>query len=193
MALLRALQVEGEILIDGVNIMNVPRKVLRKTITLVAQDPFMLNGSVRENLDVDGVKTDEDLWNALDAVQLKSTIGALEGQLDHQLKIGGHELSQGQIQLLALARALLRENKIVLLDEATGNLDVETDNLIQSVIRTAFSDFTVITVAHRVATIADYDQVVVLDRGKVAEIGDPQKLLQDDGNLFSQLLRASVE
>lgn len=97
------------------------------------------------------------------------------------------DLSYGQAQLLQLARALLRGNKIIVLDEATANLDSETDAAIQTLIRTAFQDITIITITHRIATISDYDEVLVLDQGLVAERGKPRALLDDPNTLFSHL------
>lgn len=143
-------------------------------------------------MDISGTHSDAEIWAICDAVQLKATIQAFSSglALDHPLSFKGRELSQGQLQLLALARAALRRSKIVVLDEATGHLDVETDRIVQEVIREAFRDSTVLTVAHRVGTIADYEQVLIMEQGRVKEIGDPKRLLQIDGSAFARLANA---
>ncbi|KAJ6498330.1 P-loop containing nucleoside triphosphate hydrolase protein [Mycena vulgaris] len=175
MALLRAIHIEaGSITIDGININEIPRAFLRKNITFVGQDVFILDDNVRQNINPAGNKTDNEIWAALEAVQLKSVIIACDAKLDQQL--GTYfTLSQGQLQLLSLARALLAGNRIILLDEATGQLDFETEAIIQEVIRTSFHDYTVITIAHRIQTIAEYDQVVVLEHGAVIGAGRPSE------------------
>ncbi|KAJ7122933.1 P-loop containing nucleoside triphosphate hydrolase protein [Mycena epipterygia] len=190
MALLRALHTEGEILIDGINIMDVARQHLRKNITLIPQDPFVLAGTVRQNVDVGGKKTDAEIWAALEAVQLKPTITALEGSLDHELTPSGRALSQGQLQLLAMARALLWRSKLAIFDEATANIDPETDAIIQNVIRSSFPDCTVFAIVHRLQNIEDFDQVIVLDAGQIVESGKPSDLLQMEDSIFRQLSRA---
>ncbi|KAJ3893006.1 P-loop containing nucleoside triphosphate hydrolase protein [Lentinula edodes] len=193
LALLRALQVEGEILIDGKNIMNISRRRLRKGMTMVGQEPFLLDGTIRENLDITGCKSDDEVWAAIESAQLKPAISKLNGGIDHQIQSISPILSPGQIQLLALARSLLSGKKIILLDEATAALDGETDDSIQKVIRSSFKDCTCITIAHRIKTIKDYDQVVVLNHGLVEEMGDPAELLQKEGSVFRELAQASEE
>ncbi|KAJ3809549.1 P-loop containing nucleoside triphosphate hydrolase protein [Lentinula aff. lateritia] len=193
LALLRALHVEGEILIDGKNIMNISRRRLRKGMTMVGQEPFLLDGTIRENLDITGCKSDDDVWAAIESAQLKPAITKLSGGIDHQIQSISPILSPGQIQLLALARSLLSGKKIILLDEATAALDGETDDSIQEVIRSSFKDCTCITIAHRIKTIKDYDQVVVLNHGLVEEMGNPAELLQKEGSVFRELAQASEE
>ncbi|SJL11398.1 uncharacterized protein ARMOST_14801 [Armillaria ostoyae] len=190
LVLLRALDVEGEISIDNVQISSISRRCLRRAVTVVAQDPLVTDGSVRENLDITGMLSDSEIWAVCEAVQLKDVVNGFHEKLDHPLTSHGHELSQGQMQLLALARASLRHAKIVVLDEAMGRLDAETDRAVQRIIRDHFRDSTVITVAHRVSTITDYEQVIVMDRGSVSEKGDPQDLLTTEGSAFGVLLEA---
>ncbi|THU98303.1 P-loop containing nucleoside triphosphate hydrolase protein [Dendrothele bispora CBS 962.96] len=192
LALLRALKLEGTIKIDGQDIMNISRKRLRKAITNVGQEPFVLDGTLRENLDITGARSDEEIWAAVESAQLKPAVSALEGTLDHQMQSISPSLSQGQIQLLAIARALLADKKIILLDEATANLDEETDSLVQEAIRSAFKDRTRITIAHRIQTIQDYDQVLVLKQGVVDECGDPMELMEKEGSVFRDLALASA-
>ncbi|KAI0667969.1 P-loop containing nucleoside triphosphate hydrolase protein [Trametes maxima] len=192
LAILRALDVRGRILVDGRDTSEVSRRTLRRNITVVPQDPLVIDGTVRENIDLSGQKTDAEIWHAIEASQLKDVVSSFEDKLDQPLTARGNELSKGQTQLLALARALLRNNKVVLLDEATGNLDVETDKAVQETIRAAFKDFTVVTVAHRIKTIVDYDQVAVLEAGKIVEAGSPARLLQEEGSMFARLRHDSA-
>ncbi|KAI0752923.1 P-loop containing nucleoside triphosphate hydrolase protein [Daedaleopsis nitida] len=192
LAILRALDVQGNIIIDKQDTAAVPRRTLRRNITVVPQEPLIIDGTVRENVDLSGQKTDAEIWDAIEASQLKDVISGFEDKLEQSLSIRGNELSKGQTQLLALARALLRKNKIVLLDEATGNLDVDTDKAVQETIRAAFKDYTVVTVAHRIGTIVDYDQVAVLDAGRIVEVGNPSTLLQDETSVFGRLRHDST-
>lgn len=140
----------------------------------IPQDSFILNETVRVNADPPGAVTDDIIIAALCKVQLWSTINA-RGGLDAQMK--SQPLSQGQQQLFCLARAMLRQGKILILDEATSSVDVETDRLMQRLIREEFSQHTIITIAHRLDTILDSDMVVVLDKGEIAESGPPRELL----------------
>ncbi|TBU48077.1 P-loop containing nucleoside triphosphate hydrolase protein [Dichomitus squalens] len=187
LAILRALHVRGKITIDKVDTADVSHRTLRRNITVVPQEPLIIDGTIRENVDISGDKSDAEIWEAIEAAQLKDVIGGFDDKLDQSLSARGNELSKGQTQLLALARALLRKNKIVLLDEATGNLDVETDKAVQETIRAAFKEYTVVTVAHRIGTIVDYDQVAVLDAGRVVEIGKPSQLLENEESAFARL------
>ncbi|KAF7330867.1 P-loop containing nucleoside triphosphate hydrolase protein [Mycena venus] len=187
MALLRALYTEGEIFIDDINVMDVAREHLRKSITVIPQDPFVLAGTVRQNVDIAGQKSDTEIWAALEAVQLKPTVIALEGNLDHELTSNGRSLSQGQLQLLAMARAVLCGSKVAIFDEPTANIDPETDIIIQNVIRSSFQDCTVFAIVHRLENIMDFDQVIVLDAGHIVERGKPSELVQMEGSIFKQL------
>ncbi|KAJ7179600.1 P-loop containing nucleoside triphosphate hydrolase protein [Mycena filopes] len=179
LALLNALHTEGAILIDDINIMSIPRQLLRKSITVIPQDPFILAGTVRQNVDIGGEKTDGEIWAAVEAVQLKPAITALEGALDHELTSSGRALSQGQLQLLAMARALLSGCKLA-----------ETDIIIQNVLRSSFRGCTVFAIVHRLENIQDFDQVIVLDAGKIVESGKPSDLVLEADSVFRQLSNA---
>jgi len=175
----------GTILIDGVDIQTVPRNLLRERIITICQDPFILNESVRKNMDPISMMSDDQIICALDKVQLWQLISS-RGGLDTHMK--EQPLSQGQQQLFSLARAILSSGRILVLDEATSNVDGENDQLMQRVIREEFSGRTIITIAHRIETIEDADLVVVLDAGLVVEIGDPKELLEEDsGSHFRRL------
>ena len=157
-------------------------------VAVISQDPVLFGGSLRKNLDPFSIYTDLELWTALEEVQLKGMIEKLPGQLNYQLKESGSNLSVGERQLVCLARALVQKSKIIIMDEATANVDFKTDRLIQQVIRDKFKDSTVLTIAHRLNTIMDYDRVLVLDGGRVVEFDKPNVLVRR-GGLFAELVR----
>ncbi|XP_066833914.1 multidrug resistance-associated protein 1 isoform X6 [Anser cygnoides] len=176
---------EGEIIIDGINIAKIGLHDLRFRVTIIPQDPILFSGSLRMNLDPFDQHSDEDIWRSLELAHLKNFVSALPDKLNHECAEGGENLSVGQRQLVCLARALLRKSKILVLDEATAAVDLETDNLIQSTIKSQFEECTVLTIAHRLNTIMDYTRVLVLDRGEVVECGSPDNLLQEKGIFYS--------
>uniref|UniRef100_A0A672VF02 Multidrug resistance-associated protein 1 n=1 Tax=Strigops habroptila TaxID=2489341 RepID=A0A672VF02_STRHB len=176
---------EGEIIIDGVNIAKIGLHDLRFKITIIPQDPVLFSGSLRMNLDPFDQCSDEDIWRSLELAHLKNFVSSLPAKLNHDCAEGGENLSVGQRQLVCLARALLRKSKILVLDEATAAVDLETDKLIQSTIKSQFEECTVLTIAHRLNTIMDYTRVLVLDRGEVVECGSPEHLLQQKGVFYS--------
>ncbi|XP_053528129.1 multidrug resistance-associated protein 1 isoform X1 [Artibeus jamaicensis] len=183
---------EGEIIIDKVNIAKIGLHDLRFRITIIPQDPVLFSGSLRMNLDPFGQYSDEEVWTSLELAHLKNFVSALPDKLNHECSEGGENLSVGQRQLVCLARALLRKTKILVLDEATAAVDLETDDLIQSTIRTQFDDCTVLTIAHRLNTIMDYTRVIVLDKGEIQECGTPSDLLQQRGLFYSMAKDAGL-
>ncbi|XP_069726657.1 multidrug resistance-associated protein 1 isoform X2 [Phaenicophaeus curvirostris] len=176
---------EGEIIIDGINIAKIGLHDLRFKITIIPQDPVLFSGSLRMNLDPFDQYSDEDIWRSLELAHLKNFVSSLPDKLHHECAEGGENLSVGQRQLVCLARALLRKSKILVLDEATAAVDLETDKLIQSTIKSQFEECTVLTIAHRLNTIMDYTRVLVLERGEVVECGTPEHLLQEKGIFYS--------
>lgn len=186
-SLFRLAQNEGQILIDGVDIGVIGLHDLRKKISIIPQEAVLFSGSLRFNLDPFGERSDDELWHALEQVELKSVVSAMPDGIDGKVLDGGSNFSAGQRQLLCLARAILRNNKILILDEATANVDSETDKLIQETIRNRFADCTVITIAHRLNTVMDSDKVLVVDAGKVVEFDHPFELIQK-GGVFKRLL-----
>ncbi|KAL5238885.1 hypothetical protein ACI65C_006295 [Semiaphis heraclei] len=175
---------EGSILVDGVDISNIGLHTLRSRLTIIPQDPVLFSGTLRMNLDPTNSNTDEQLWNALELAHLKAHVKGLVGGLDYEVSEGGNNLSVGQRQLVCLARALLRKTKLLVLDEATAAIDLETDELIQTTIRSEFKDSTVLTIAHRLNTIMDSDKVIVLDNGFMVEYDSPANLLQKKSSVF---------
>ncbi|XP_026771847.2 multidrug resistance-associated protein 1 isoform X2 [Pangasianodon hypophthalmus] len=175
---------QGEICIDGVNIAELGLHELRSRITIIPQDPVLFSGSLRMNLDPFDGYSDEEVWKALELAHLKSFVSGLQEKLNHECSEGGENLSLGQRQLVCLARALLRKTKILVLDEATAAVDMETDKLIQSTIRTQFEECTVLTIAHRLNTIMDYTRVLVLDKGQMVEFDSPSSLIAKRGIFY---------
>ncbi|KAF4093148.1 hypothetical protein AMELA_G00028850 [Ameiurus melas] len=175
---------QGEISIDGVNIAELGLHELRSRITIIPQDPVLFSGSLRMNLDPFDGYSDEEVWKALELAHLKTFVSGLQEKLNHECSEGGENLSLGQRQLVCLARALLRKTKILVLDEATAAVDVETDELIQSTIRTQFEECTVLTIAHRLNTIMDYTRVLVLDKGQMVEFDSPSSLIAKRGIFY---------
>ncbi|KAJ9591217.1 hypothetical protein L9F63_002223, partial [Diploptera punctata] len=174
----------GSILIDGKDISTLGLHALRKRLTIIPQDPVLFSGTLRINLDPFDERSDNEIWQALEHAHLKSFVKGLQNGLEHEVSEGGENLSVGQRQLICLARALLRKTKVLILDEATAAVDLETDDLIQTTIRREFKDCTVLTIAHRLNTIMDSNRVIVLDRGLLAEFDTPEALLQNKSSIF---------
>ncbi|XP_052786369.1 multidrug resistance-associated protein 1-like isoform X1 [Mya arenaria] len=174
----------GAIYIDGVNIAELGLHDVRSKITILPQDPVIFSGSLRSNLDPFCKYNDSNIWYALECAHLKEFVTALEDVLDYECGEGGQNLSVGQRQLVCLARTLLHKTRVLILDEATAAVDMETDDLIQDTIRSQFKECTILTVAHRLNTIMDYDRVMVLDAGLIKEFDSPQTLLNDTNGVF---------
>ena len=179
----------GNIEIDGVDISKIGLHDLRKKLTIIPQDPVLFSGTLRMNLDPFNKHSDIELWSALELSNLQEYVKGLEKGFMFEVAEGGENLSVGQRQLVCLARALLRKTKVLILDEATAAVDLETDDLIQSTIRNEFKDCTVLTIAHRINTIMDYDKIMVLDKGELKEFDTPDNLLKDDSSIFSSLAK----
>nr|CAG8546500.1 7537_t:CDS:10 [Entrophospora candida] len=185
--------VDGEIIVDGVNISKIGLYDLRSRLTIIPQDPILFEGTVAFNLDPFDAHDDVEIWQVLQSAHLKDYILKLENKLHAKVLEGGNNFSQGQRQLLCLARALLRRSPVIVLDEATASVDVETDYNIQNTIRSEFNWATLLCIAHRLRTIIDYDKVLVLEQGKVAEFDTPYNLLQKQDSLFRKLCEESNE
>uniref|UniRef100_A0A8D0D0S8 ABC-type glutathione-S-conjugate transporter n=1 Tax=Sander lucioperca TaxID=283035 RepID=A0A8D0D0S8_SANLU len=183
---------KGRIFIDGIDIAQIGLHDLRSRITIIPQDPVLFSGSLRMNLDPFDTCSEADLWKALELAHLSSFVSALPQKLDHECCEGGENLSLGQRQLLCLARALLRKTRILVLDEATAAVDLKTDQLIQSTIRSQFGDCTVLTIAHRLNTIMDYSRVIVMDRGCISEMDSPSQLLRQQTHFYQMCIEAGL-
>ncbi|GFS03753.1 multidrug resistance-associated protein 1 [Elysia marginata] len=179
----------GSILIDGIPIANLGLHDLRSRLTILPQDPVIFSGTLRMNLDPFNEFTDEEIWRALEHAHLKDFVVGLPGTINYECGEGGQNLSVGQRQLLCLARTLVRHTRVLVLDEATAAVDLETDELIQRTIRTQFSGCTVLAIAHRLNTILDYDKILVMDKGRVAEFGSPEELLAHTGSIFYSMAK----
>ncbi|TGZ74317.1 hypothetical protein CRM22_001004 [Opisthorchis felineus] len=171
---------EGKLMVDGIDVAHVELKELRRRISIIPQDPIMFSGTIRSNLDPDHRLEDSAIWDALSSVQLNRVVSGLPGKLDFHVSEGGTNFSTGQRQLLALARAILGGNRIIVVDEATANVDPYTDAIIQKTLRSQFAFCTVMTVAHRLHTVIDNDLMVVMEDGRIVEVGVPHELLNPE-------------
>ncbi|CAI9178849.1 unnamed protein product [Rangifer tarandus platyrhynchus] len=186
-ALFRFSEPEGSIQIDGILTTNIGLHDLRKKMSVAPQEPVLFTGTMRNNLDPFNEHTDEELWNALEEVQLKDTIENLPGKMNTELAESGLNLSVGQRQLVCLARAILKKNQILIIDKATSNIDPRTDELIQKNILEKFAHCTVLTIAHRLSNVNDCQWIMVLDSGSRKETGRPNHLLQNKNSLFYKM------
>ncbi|KAJ2056382.1 ABC transporter C member 13 [Coemansia sp. S146] len=199
----------GSIIIDGIDISTIGLHDLRSRVGIIPQDPSLFEGTIRDNLDPAHQYTDDEVWAAINACQIADLLDTrtekytekpvtadddddddddesngrwIEGAgLDKWIEYSGSNFSVGQQQLISLCRALLWRRKILVLDEATANIDTETNRIMQSVIQQEFKDCTILTTAHRINTIMDSNRVLVMDQGKVAEFDSPANLLSKDG------------
>uniref|UniRef100_A0A4W3I4P9 Multidrug resistance-associated protein 4 n=1 Tax=Callorhinchus milii TaxID=7868 RepID=A0A4W3I4P9_CALMI len=188
-ALFRLAEPEGKIMIDGILTSELGLHELRQNMSIIPQDPVLFTGSMRKNLDPFNEHDDEALWRALEEVQLKEVVEELPHKMEMQLAESGSNFSVGQRQLVCLARAILRKSKILIIDEATANVDPRTDELIQKTIRERFEQCTVLTIAHRLNTIIDSDRILVLDAGRVTEYDEPYLLLKNNNGQFSKMVQ----
>ncbi|KAK7601741.1 hypothetical protein V9T40_009182 [Parthenolecanium corni] len=187
-ALFRLAENEGQIRIDGLDINKLGLHEVRSKISIIPQEPVLFSGTMRKNLDPFDEYPDHLLWNALEEVELKEAVDDLAGGLNSKMSEGGSNFSVGQRQLVCLARAIVRNNRILVLDEATANVDPQTDALIQITIREKFKNCTVLTIAHRLNTVMDSDKVLVMDGGTCVEFDHPYLLLRNENGVFSKMV-----
>ncbi|KAG9397716.1 hypothetical protein AC1031_019160 [Aphanomyces cochlioides] len=172
----------GTILIDGIDIATIGLATLRRVLSIIPQDPVLFSGTLRENLDPFGEKTDAELEAVVQQTHLDLALSTVVAE-------SGSNLSVGQRQLLCIGRALLRQSRIIVMDEATANVDLATDQLIQTTIQQAFTTETVLTIAHRLDTILHCDRVVVLEKGEVVECDAPSVLMAQESSAFYSLAK----
>ncbi|GMT15829.1 hypothetical protein PFISCL1PPCAC_7126, partial [Pristionchus fissidentatus] len=177
----------GRIIIDGVDAHMIPLCELRAVLAIIPQDPVLFTGSLRFNLDPFGVVGGAQLWAAIEQCQMKDVIVSLGG-LDCQIDEGGRNLSVGQRQLMCLARVLIRDVKILILDEATASIDTRCAALIDTVVRERFAHATVISITHRLDGTEGYDRVLVLDAGEVVEFDAPLRLLANSDSNYARMM-----
>lgn len=201
LALFRIIEAtNGHIDIDKINTSELGLADLRHKLSIIPQDAQVFEGTIRSNLDPTGCYTDESMWKALELSHLKDHVLRMFDErdpddelivtgLDVRMSEGGSNLSVGQRQLMCLARALLIPSHILVLDEATAAVDVETDTVLQATIRTEFKDRTILTIAHRLNTILDSDRIIVLEHGEVAEFDTPENLLKNKDSLYYALYK----
>ncbi|XP_067014552.2 probable multidrug resistance-associated protein lethal(2)03659 isoform X2 [Anabrus simplex] len=187
-ALFRLTEPEGTILVDGIDTKSVGLHEVRGKLSIIPQEPVLFSGTMRKNLDPFDEYPDSVLWQALDEVELKDTVNEQPAGLNWHTTEGGSNFSVGQRQLVCLARAIIRRNKILILDEATANVDPQTDALIQKTIRRKFAECTVLTIAHRLHTVMDSDRLLVMDGGRMVEFDHPFILLQNSDSFLRALL-----
>ncbi|XP_041114287.1 ATP-binding cassette sub-family C member 9-like isoform X3 [Polyodon spathula] len=180
---------QGKIIIDGIDISKLPLPTLRSRLSIILQDPVLFSGSIRFNLDPERTCTDDRLWEALEIAQLKNMVKSLPGGLDAVVTEGGENFSVGQRQLFCLARAFVRKSSILIMDEATASIDMATEHILQKVVMTAFADRTVVTIAHRVSSILEAEQVLVFCEGILVECDSASSLLSQDDSLFTLLVK----
>ncbi|KAM9675035.1 ATP-binding cassette sub-family C member 4-like [Dama dama] len=208
-ALFRFSDFQGTISIDKILTTSIGLHDLRKKMSVVSQEPVLFIGTMKTNLDPFDEHKEEDLWNALEEgsseicniqmsldceqadleVQLKETIQGLPGKMDTELAELGSNLSVGQRQLLCLARAFLKKNRILIIDEATSNVDPRTDELIQKTIHETFVQCSVLTITNRLSNVVDSDKIMVLDSGKLEEYDKPHVLLLNKNSVFYKMVQ----
>jgi len=187
---------EGRIIIDGIDISTIGLEDLRSKITMISQDVALFSGTVRSNLDPFGQYSNVECLDVLRRCHLTALLerrhNTTPNILDMPIAMGG-SLSAGEKQLMALARAILRRTSVIIMDEATSQIDVELDKEIQRTIREELQGTIVLTIAHRLNTVLDYDRVLVLGEGKVIEFDTPGTLLKSQGGVFRTMCRASSD
>ncbi len=176
--------------IDGVDCLELGLKDLRTSLSIIPQEPVLFSGSLRFNLDPFGQKTEDEIWDVLRKCELYDFVHSKEEKLEFPVTEGGSNFSAGQKQLICIGRALLKQSKVLALDEATSSIDKHTDSLIQTLIRKEFKNITVLCIAHRLDTIVDYDKIMVLAKGKIVEYDSPQNLLKNENGDFYKMVNS---
>ncbi|EAN83543.1 multidrug resistance protein E, putative, partial [Trypanosoma cruzi] len=195
LTLLRVVDIEdGQIVLSGRPIRSYSLRALRQLFSMIPQDPLLFNGKVRENLDPLNVCSDAQVREAIRLVGMEDRLAAETDPLQCPVEEGGANFSVGQRQLLCMARTLLRRGcSFILMDEATANVDPTLDKQIQHVVTHVFAGHTVITIAHRLHTLATYDVILMMEEGRVVEMGSPYDLVRSADTRFAQMVRSLGE
>ncbi|CAF1019696.1 unnamed protein product [Adineta steineri] len=183
----------GEILIDGIDINTLSLNDLRSVLNIIPQSPVLFSNTLRYNLDPFKHCTDEQIWDALESVQLKSTIDKFQDKLNTQVAEYGSNFSVGECQLICVARAILKKQcKILLIDEGTAHVDTKTDEIIQKILHEKFINQTVIIIAHRLNTIMNSDKIVVMNDGLITEYDTSEEVFTEQNELLTYMNNESV-
>ena len=178
----------GNIYIDGIDISQIGLEILRSNLSIIPQDPILIKGTIRYNIDPNYNYEDQEILEQLKDLGFEEFLN--DKNLNYEVGENGANISVGERQLICIARALIRKTKIIIMDEATANIDYKTESLLKNSIKKGMKHCTVITIAHRIKTIIDYDRILVLDKGEVVEFDTPQNLLNKKG-LFYELYKES--
>jgi len=179
----------GKIWIDGVDISQIGLETLRKNITIIPQEPTIFSGTLRSNLDPFNEYSEREILEVIQKAQLDNLITTNNKGIDFPINEGGGNLSAGEKQLICIARAVLRKSKIIVMDEATASIDINTEHSIQELMNDAFKDSTMLIIAHRINTIINCNKVMVLSYGELKEFDTPENLLSDKNSMFSALVK----
>ena len=179
----------GKILIDDIDISKIGLEILRESLTIIPQEPILLEGNIRDNIDPSKTFNDNEILKLLKEVGLSEFMA--DKSLDYKIEENGHNISVGEKQLICIARAMLKKTKILLMDEATANIDYRTEAALKKNIHEDMEESTVLTIAHRIKTIINYDKILVLKEGEIEEFDTPENLIQKKG-LFYQLYKESM-
>lgn len=180
---------EGKIYIDDVDISQIGLELLRQSLTIIPQEPILLEGNIRDNIDPSKLYTDSEILNILEEVGLRDFM--IGKSLEYKIEENGSNISVGEKQLICIARALLKKTKIILMDEATANIDYRTESILKRNINDDTKDCTVLTIAHRIKTVINYDRILVLKDGEIEEFDTPENLINKKG-LFYKMYKESL-
>ena len=183
---------EGKILIDEIDISSIGLDKLRSNLTIIPQDPTLMEGTLRYNIDPLNKYNDNEILEIMKKIGFDYIINNNEKGLQQNIEEGGENLSVGEKQLICICRAILRKSKIIVMDEATANIDYKTEEIIQKAINDILSNSTIITIAHRIKTIMNYDKILILDNGSVANFDSPNNLLKNKEGIFYELYTKST-
>ena len=180
----------GTIFIDDIDIQKVGLSLLRQNLTYIPQDPILMEGSLKFNIDPFNLYENEKIIEILKRVGFDYNERDDE-ILDRHIEVNGNNLSIGEKQLICIVRAILKKTKILIMDEATANIDVKTEEKIQEILDNTFNDCTILTIALRIKTILNYDKILVLEKGKILEFDSPKNLLENKDSNFYKLFEKS--